>query len=80
MAHSHHRFVFTIVSFTKCIHVKEGNNSEFSNDKQFRILIIKSTPSAFFKVWTCNLTPSQQNSVNVFSWRTKLHKMKTSKL
>ena len=46
MAHSHHRFVFTTVSFSKCIHVKGGNDSEFSNDKQFRILLIKSTPSA----------------------------------
>lgn len=55
MAHSHHSFVFTIVSFTKCIHVKEGNNSEFSNDKQFRIPLLKApqaqeTSYSFVKV------------------------------
>ena len=38
-----------------CIHVKEGNNSEFSNDKQFRIPLLKApqaqeTSYSFVKV------------------------------
>ena len=35
----------SIVSFTKCIFVKEGNNSEFPKDGKFRIPLMKSTPS-----------------------------------